>query len=179
MHQLPAPGRRLRPLPLLAGLLLASSVALAQQDKALERVELPPLAKGEPVLEIALPAGAKTYDLATLEELGTWRLTTRSPWDEGEPTFEGVLLADLLADAGLDELAEVELIALDDYVQAIPREDWADYPVLVATRQDSEPLAHRGPLRVIYPLSAHPELDDDLHHARWVWSLSRIKPLDR
>lgn len=172
--------RRLRPYLLLAvaGAFAAPSIGAAQEK--LERVELPPLAKGEVVLEIATPAGTQQYDLATLEAIGLYRITTRSLFDQESPTFDGVLLADLLDDAGLKDAPGVLVTALDDYSQAIPREDWTAYPVMVATRQDGALLRddERGPLRIVYPLSFHPELDDDLYHARWVWSVKEIKAVE-
>ena len=162
----------------VAGALAAPAVCVAQEK--LERVELPPVAKGEVVLEIATPAGAQQYDLATLEAIGTYRITTRSLFDQESPTFDGVLLSDLLDDAGLDAAPAVLATALDDYSETIPREDWTAYPVLVATRQDGKLLQddERGPLRIVYPLSFHPELDDDLYHARWVWSLKELKAVE-
>ena len=180
MPRLSAPSRRLRSFMFLAvaGALAAPVICAAQEN--LERVELPPLAKGEVVLEIATPAGAQQYDLATLEAIGLYRITTRSQWDQESPTFDGILLSDLLDDAGLDKAPEVLVTALDDYSQAIPREDWTAYPVMVATRQDGKLLRddERGPLRIVYPLSFYPELDDDLYHARWVWSLKHIKAVE-
>jgi hypothetical protein len=171
--------RRLAWLVVLAAPLAALAIGAAQGE-GLERVELAPLEKGEVVLEIATPAGAQQYDLATLEAIGVYRMTTSSQWDQESPIFEGVLLSDLLADAGLAEAQAVELTAADDYSQAIPREDWTAYPVLVATRQDGQLLQgdERGPLRMVYPLSLYPELDHDDYHARWVWSLKQIKAVE-
>ena len=51
--------------------------------------------------------------------------------------------------------------------------------MLLATRQDGEPLSDLGPLRIIYPISSHPELADELYEARWVWALTTIKAVDR
>ena len=172
--------RQLRPLVLLlvAGAFAAPAIGAAQEK--LERVELPSLAKGEVVLEIATPAGTQQYDLATLEAIGTYRITTRSAFDQESPTFDGVLLSDLLDEAGLKDAPEVLVTALDDYSSAIPREDWTAYPVMVATRQDGKLLRddERGPLRIVYPLSFYPELDDEVYHARWVWSLKQIKAVE-
>ena len=172
--------RRLRPFVLLAvaGVLTAPAICAAQEN--LTRIELPPLAKGEVVLEIATPSGAEQYDLATLEAIGLYRITTRSQWDQESPTFDGILLSDLLDDAGLNEAPAILVTALDDYSQTIPREDWTAYPVMVATRQDGKVLREdeRGPLRIVYPLSFYPELDDDLYHARWVWSLKQITAVE-
>jgi len=131
------------------------------------------------VLDIATAKGVQSYDLATIEELGVYRLITTSPFEDGDLTFEGVLLADLLAKEGIAEATGVELSAIDGYSHVIPREDWTSYPVLLATRQDGEPLSDLGPLRIIYLISSHPELADELYEARWVWALTTIKAVDR
>lgn len=166
---------------LLLTMPLAGPAPAADLSKGLEPADLPALEKGEMVLKVATAAGAQAYDLATLEALGAYRMTTRSLWDQDIVTFEGVLLADLLKDAGLGEIGAVELTALDGYSQIVPREDWTSYPVLLATREDGNVLlgSERGPLRVVYPLSVYPELDEDAYHERWVWSLARIKPVER
>ncbi|MGH6943063.1 MAG: molybdopterin-dependent oxidoreductase [Geminicoccaceae bacterium] len=164
---------------LLVGMPLGSLAAGADAGKGLERVDLAPLAKGDAVLEVTTPSGPQAYDLATIEELGVYRLTTPSPYDDGSPTFEGVLLSDLLAKDGLADAEGVELSAADGYSQVIPREDWESYPVLLATRQDGAPLVDRGPLRIIYPISGHPELAAELYQPRWVWQIKSIKAVDR
>ena len=92
-------------LPLLACLALILSLGSpalgADPGKAPEKIDLPPLAKGDAVLDIATAKGVQSYDLATIEELGVYRLTTTSPFEDGDLTFEGVLLADLLAKEGI------------------------------------------------------------------------------
>ena len=170
-------------LPLLACLALILSLGWpafgADPGNAPEKIDLPPLAKGDAVLDIATAKGVQSYDLATIEEVGVYRLITTSPFEDGDLTFEGVLLADLLAKEGIAEATGVELSAIDGYSHVIPREDWTSYPVLLATRQDGEPLSDLGPLRIIYPISSHPELADELYEARWVWALTTIKAVDR
>ena len=170
-----------RRLPLLScvALVLAFGSPAVGADPGPEKVELPPLAKGDPVLDVATAKGVQSYDLATIEELGLYRLTTTGPFEDGAPTFEGLLLADLLAKAGMTESDGVELVASDGYSFVIPREDWTTYPLLLATRQDGEPLEDRGPLRIIYPVSSHPELGDESYNPRWVWALTSMKAVNR
>lgn len=169
------------PLPACLALVLAlASPALgADAGKGPEKVELPPLAKSDPVLDVATAKGVESYDLATIEALGLYRLTTTGPFEDGSPTFEGVLLADLLAKVGMTEADGVELAASDGYSFVIPREDWTTYPLLLATRQDGQPLEERGPLRIIYPVSSHPELADESYNPRWVWALTSMKAVER
>jgi len=59
----------------------------------------------------------------------------------------------------------------------IPREDWEKWPVILATRQDGEPLERRtqGPARVVYPIDDHPELNAADYKPRWVWTIKKIE----
>lgn len=120
------------------------------------------------------------YTLAEIEKLGMMQVTTRTLWPEEAGTYSGVLLRDLLMDAGLDMVEDIELYAMDGYMSAIPREDWLRWPVLLATRKDGKVIGVRdkGPLRIIYPVELDPELADQAFRTRWVWSVTAIRPLE-
>lgn len=132
-------------------------------------VELPPY-PGRAVLKVVANGREAELELRDIEGLGLRRVRTRSPWEDGSFTFEGVLLRDVLKHAGLGDAKAVRVRASDDYIQTIPREDWVNAPVLLATRQDGQPMTRRmqGPTRIVYPLDDHPELDTPLHKPRWV-----------
>jgi hypothetical protein len=134
-------------------------------------------ATAEVALTVLSPSGERQLSVAEIESLGLRRVTTRSPWEAGTLTFEGVLLRDLLRHLGLERADSLTVTASDDYTQVIPNEDWANWPLLVATRQDGKPLTRRtqGPTRLVYPLSDHPELDSPVHKPRWVWAISSME----
>ncbi|OWK18584.1 hypothetical protein AJ88_07050 [Mesorhizobium amorphae CCBAU 01583] len=79
---------------------------------------------------------------------------------------------------GLDGEGSVVLRAQDDYVQTIPKEDWTEGPLLLATRQDGQLLTRRtqGPTRLIYPLEDHPAFDTPVRKPRWIWLIKTIAP---
>lgn len=115
--------------------------------------------------------------LRQLEELGLYRVTTPSPFEKGQLTFEGVLFRDALKLVGLEGKDSVALRATDDYVQIIPREDWTDGPLLLATRQDGKLLTRRtqGPTRLVYPLNDYPAFDTPIRKPRWIWLIKTLE----
>ncbi len=158
---------------LLLGVARAAAPAAAGCD------DLPPRPSGRVVLTVTgaiacanAPDGRAEFDRETLSGLGLSEVTTRTPWTDGEVTFEGVLARDLMAAVGARG-SEVRAVALNDYEADIPLADFEAYPVLIAMRADGEPLRVRdkGPLWVIYPWSQHPELGDADTRAKSVWQL--------
>ena len=119
--------------------------------------------------------GRADFDLEALERLGLVRLTTWTPWTEGEIAFEGVW-ARRLMEAVRATGSEVDALALNDYEQTIPLEDFDRYDVLLATRVNGRRMKVRdkGPIWIVYPWSQHPELDDFATRERSVWQLSAL-----
>jgi hypothetical protein len=116
------------------------------------------------------------FDLRALERLGLSKLTTWTPWTDGEIEFEGVLARRLMEAVGARG-AEVEARALNDYKEVIPVEDFHRYEVLLATRMNGQLMRVRdkGPIWIVYPWSDHPELDDFATRERSVWQLSALQ----
>lgn len=159
-----------------AAFVIACLAVPAGPAAALTPVTLPPAPATE-ALSVLGPEGERTYTLAELEALPLYRVTTTSPWEAGELTFEGVLLRDFLKLVGLADAPAITVRAADGYTQVLPREDWADFPTLLATRQDGRLLTRRtqGPTRIVYPLKDAPALDTELRKPRWVWLIRSIE----
>lgn len=121
--------------------------------------------------------GAVEVSVAELEAIGLKRVMTVSPWEKGELIFEGILFREFLEKVGLGDAKSVRVTATDNYTQTIPRKDWIDGPLLLATRQNGKPLTLRtqGPTRLVYPLLDHPQYDTDVHKRRWVWAITTIE----
>lgn len=154
---------------LLAGLL---APLLAPLVGAAARAGLP-APTGRVVLTVtASGQDATDLDLAAIESLGLVTVATVTPWTEGVQQFEGVPLAALI-DALAPGAATVQATAINDYAVEIPVEDARRYRVIVATRRNGRPMSVRdkGPLWIIYPWSAHPEIDEPTYHARSIWQL--------
>lgn len=115
------------------------------------------------------------FDAAMLDSLELQVLETTTDWTNGRQRFEGPLMRDIL------ELVkasgkEIYAVAANDYVVAIPREDFDDYGVVLAMRQNGKRLSlrDRGPLWIVYPRDAHPELRTPIMNTRWIWQLKSL-----
>jgi len=131
----------------------------------------------EPAMLVVDGAATKpaAFDLDQLKALPATTVTTMTPWSEGENKFEGVRLRDLLDHLGAKGTSVIAS-AVDDYQSVIPMEDVRDYDVIVAYAMNGKPLPldDKGPLWIIYPYSAHSELQKDIYFARSVWQLKRL-----
>ena len=115
-------------------------------------------------------------DRPLLEGFGSGTLTTWTPWTDGEIEFEGLPLRDLVLGLQAGGTA-IRLRALNDYHVVIPMSDARDYDPLVAWRADGVDLTRRdrGPLWIIYPWSAHPDLDKRVISQRSIWQLYELE----
>ena len=90
----------------------AASFAQQLPNAAFKRVELAPIAHSDASLTIIDPSGTEhVYLPADLEALPTYALETVTPWREEPALFEGIMLADLLARHGLDQLDRIFVLA--------------------------------------------------------------------
>jgi hypothetical protein len=167
----------LHDLTRIAAVMAAIMVSTAADG--LEPVSLPP---AEAVVAFVVTGNGEELPVTVpeLEALGLYQVTTESPWEEGDLTFQGVLFSDVVAYLGLGDATSLRIRALDDYAQEVPREDWVDKPLILATRQDGEPLTRRtqGPSRLVYPLSEYPGYEPTVQDDRWVWLIKRIERAD-
>jgi hypothetical protein len=120
-------------------------------------------------------SGRIDFDLNALDQLGLTKLTTWTPWTEGEVEFEGVWARRLLDAVGARG-TEVEAHALNEYVEVIPIDDFHRYDVLLAVRMNGQLMRTRdkGPIWIVYPWSGHPELDDFLTREKSIWQLNAL-----
>jgi hypothetical protein len=135
---------------------------------------------GEVVLTVSGDIGARNkgkslqLDLDSLERMRQVRLEAAEPFLKRRVTFEGVLLADLLAVAGVPESAsKVSLTALDDYKVDFTLADVRSSQMLLATKADGKhmPVDRSGPIRIVFPDGSSLGRNPDL----WIWSVSTMK----
>ncbi len=115
------------------------------------------------------------FDLDALRALPQIEIVTNTPWSRGEQRFAGPTLADVLDAAGARG-TRVSALGLDEYRADIEIDEIRRYPIVVAWLHDGEPMSVRrlGPLRIVYPFDAYPELDTLGGHTRSVWQLVRL-----
>ena len=121
-------------------------------------------------------SGVAKFDLDMLEALASRKTTTKTPWTEGTPTFEGPLGSALLEAVGASGQVLV-VTALNDYSAEIPVEDFKKWPVILATKRDGErmPIRDKGPLFVIYPFDVDESLYSEIYFNRSVWQVKSIE----
>lgn len=138
----------------------------------------PVLGESDPiVLEVSGQVETtRTFTLSQLQALGVSRLATSTPWTDGVPEFEGILARHVMAELGWVTSSHVTALALNDYRADIPISDFYDYDVLFAWSMNDAKLTRRdkGPLWIVYPRDAVPQLREERYEHRWVWQLSRL-----
>ena len=117
-------------------------------------------------------------DMAALESLPVTEYTTTTPWHDQPLQFTGVRISTLLAAIGTDSKSFVA-VGLDDYRFTVTDLDFDKYPVIIAYRQNGEPISVRnlGPLRIIVPMSEYPILQTPINESRSVWQLVALEIL--
>lgn len=115
------------------------------------------------------------FDRGMLEEIGTVKLVTGTPWHDGPVEFEGVLMSKLMDVVGADG-TEVLVTALDDYRSTIPMADFERYAVVLALRRDGRlmPIRDKGPLFIVYPFDSDEALRNDVYYGRAVWQVMQL-----
>ena len=113
-------------------------------------------------------------DLASLEQMRRVRVEAAEPFLKRRVMFEGVLLSDLLAVAGVPSSAsKVSMTALDDYKVDFKLDDVRSSQMLLATKADGKhmPVDRSGPIRIVFPDSSSLGRNPDL----WIWSVASMK----
>ena len=116
------------------------------------------------------------FDMPMLERLPQSSFMARTPWYATARKFAGPLLRDVLTAAGAQG-TRLKAFALNDYSVDIPFDDAQRFDVIVARLLDDKPMAVRdkGPLFIIYPFDAKPELRSAVYFSRSAWQLRRIE----
>lgn len=116
------------------------------------------------------------FDMAMLERLPQTSFTTRTPWYGQARQFTGPLVRDVLRAAGAQGHT-LRLRALNDYRVDLPMDDVQRFDVVMARLIDGAPMLVRdkGPLFVIYPFDALPELRNSVYYSRAAWQLRAIE----
>lgn len=116
------------------------------------------------------------FDMAMLERLPAGGFSTATPWYAQPRRFSGPLLRDVLSAAGAQGTT-LRARALNDYWIDLPVDDAQRHDPIIATRLDGKPMAVRdkGPLFLIYPFDARPELRTSVYYSRSAWQLRTIE----
>jgi hypothetical protein len=127
-------------------------------------------------IEVRNSAEGARFDLAMLERLPQRSFDTKTPWYSTPRRFTGVPLQELLAAVGARGKT-IRAVALNDYRVDIPVDDAMRDEPMIAYLLDDKPMLVRdkGPLVVIYPFDARPELRTPVNYSRAAWQLKALE----
>ena len=119
---------------------------------------------------------AADFDMGMLGGLTSRSITTTTPWYDGRKTFAGPLGSAILNSVGASGTM-LRVTAINDYVTEIPVSDFKDYPVILATSLDGQPMSVRdkGPIFVIYPFDQSPQLNNETYYGRSAWQVKSLE----
>mgnify|MGYP000877130906 FL=1 len=102
---------------------------------------------------------------------------TATPWTLGTHRYRGPTLKSVLAAQQVDSASAIDVAALNGYQQRVDLSLFAKVPLTLVRYQDDKPLTRRnkGPLWLLVPLSAHPDMDVSAIHNNMVWQVIRIE----
>lgn len=126
------------------------------------------------ISETNSPQGAQ-FDMAMLEKLPQHSFTTLTPWDKKPIQFTGPLLREVLATVKAKG-SVITAMALNDYQTSIPVEDAMKYNMVIAHKMNGQAIAvkTKGPLFIVYPFDAKPELRSATYYERSPWQLKSL-----
>lgn len=123
--------------------------------------------------------GEVSYSPEVLEKMGTYKITTKTPWRESPAEFVGVRLVDVLTAHNIDSAASIKVTAENGYAVEIPSSVWKEHSPLIATRVDGKAHSrrNRGPLQIVFPMDEDVSTAESTFEDNWVWMAARIEPL--
>lgn len=135
-------------------------------------------ASSSSLLQLILPDKREiTLDEAALAALPQVEFETATPWTLGTHRYRGPTLKSVLAAQQVDSASTIDVAALNGYQQRVDLSLFAKVPLTLVCYQDDKPLTRRnkGPLWLLVPLSAHPDMDVSAIHNNMVWQVIRIE----
>lgn len=135
-------------------------------------------ASSSSLLQLILPDKREiTLDEAALAALPQVEFETATPWTLGTHRYRGPTLKSVLAAQQVDSASAIDVAALNGYQQRVDLSPFAKVPLTLVRYQDDKPLTRRnkGPLWLLVPLSAHPDMDVSAIHNNMVWQVIRIE----
>ncbi|MFM5279844.1 putative pterin-binding protein [Aeromonas caviae] len=135
-------------------------------------------ASSSSLLQLILPDKREiTLDEAALAALPQVEFETATPWTLGTHRYRGPTLKSVLAQQQVDSASAIDVAAFNGYQQRVDLSLFAKVPLTLVRYQDDKPLTRRnkGPLWLLVPLSAHPDMDVSAIHNNMVWQVIRIE----
>lgn len=106
------------------------------------------------------------------------QVTTDDPALGKSYDFVGVTLADLMEIAGASDCTKVIVKAGDGYSTEIPVADVTSYSIMLANGYASGKSIDAGaggPVKLVFPITDHPELSDTYDAWSWQWYVEEVE----
>ncbi|MEM7058213.1 MAG: hypothetical protein AAF557_11530 [Pseudomonadota bacterium] len=160
--------------------LFATILFAATAVQAMEPIDVKKTRFAKAELTVTADGEDQSFTPAELEQLGTYAMTTYTPWRESPAEFVGVRLTDLLSATGLEDVSAIRVVAENDYAITMERDVWTNHDLLIATRVDGRGHTRRarGPIQFVFNMSQDPVTGDEDFQSNWVWMAARIEPVE-
>ncbi|WP_417720553.1 molybdopterin-dependent oxidoreductase [Salipiger sp.] len=118
---------------------------------------------------------AVRLDREMMMSLGVETIHTTTIWTEGEQTFTGMPLVNLLDALGVSS-GTLKAVAVNDYAVEIPVTDAVEGGPIIAWERNGSTMSVRdkGPLWLVYPFDSVPAYQSEVIYSRSIWQLDRI-----
>lgn len=135
-----------------------------------------PMGDGPAVVTIHARGIDHPLDATALRSLPAETFTTETIWTDGEQTFTGVRVTELLTRLGVDH-GTLTLIAANDYRITINVDHFTPDGALLAYDRNGTAMTLRdkGPVWMVYPYDADPRFRTEITYANSIWQLDRIE----
>lgn len=123
--------------------------------------------------------GEISFNRAALEALPQYKITTGTDFTTGVATFLGPLALDVIDMIGRSGSTRVRLVAANAFSVELEIDELKHYGAILALYMDGRTLTRRdkGPIWLMYPMDAYPELDDPEYNNRLIWQVEVIELL--
>ena len=111
-----------------------------------------------------------------LLNISSKQILTSTSWTEGEQTFTGLPLRDLLSHLQLMQ-GQLQITAINDYQISAPISELLSYDAFIAIKRNEQLLRIRdkGPFWLVFPWTQRPELKRREIDILSIWQISHIQ----
>jgi hypothetical protein len=122
----------------------------------------------------------KKYKIAELEKLPLYQTELPALYTGEDGSYQGVLLDELLKDAGISNYTKIRLSALDGYVIEFAHEPLKGKKGFIATRfkGNEMPVTQKGYVRLLLPSQVDWNNPKNTNTSIWIWNLTEIMVLE-
>ena len=164
----------------LIAIVCVLALCLGALTACMEKVQEPEVDTSAPV-GVALVYGETKIDVTVgqWEEKRTEIKTADVSLGNGkEYEFTGVTLADLMAIAGATDCTSIVVRSSDGWEAVVDAADAQAYKILITDGYvggKAIPEDAGGPIKMVFPVTDHPELNDKYDMYAWQWYVAEIE----